>query len=307
MNIHENITQLIGSTPLMRLKRLSGLYGCAANIYGKLEAFNPSGSLKDRAALNMIKGGVERGQINQQTVIICGSGGNTAISLAMVCAALGLSCHIVSGDSISLDNIRNVRAYGAQITFTPASQGLEGVRRRVDELAAQSPDHYIIDHFDNADNPGVHKEQTARELLAALDRIDFFVAGIGTGGSVTGCGEGLKMLLPECRIIGVEPYDSSVISGGIPGPHPISGLGAGFVPQNLNQYLLDEVVRVRSIDAFEFASALARQEGILCGPSSGAALAAAVYIAQRPENRDKNIVVLLPDRGERYLDTDIYK
>ena len=306
-HVSDRATELIGQTPLLRLRRLEQAYCCRAALYGKLEGFNPGGSHKDRAALFMLRDALARGVLTEDMTVVEATGGNAGVSLAMACAMLGLRCVIVLPDNTPAEKRTLIAAYGARIEQTPASLGLSGCAERARELCARTPSFQPL-QFENDAGCEAHRRTTARELLQALPNgIDYFVAGVGTGAALTGCGEVLKMNFPDCRIIAVEPVDSPVISGGFPGAHAIAGIGAGFVPPILNVYIIDEVLRARTPDSFALARDCARLEGVLCGISSGAALSAAVTVAQRPETEGKSVVVLLPDSGERYLSSGLYE
>jgi Cysteine synthase len=299
--IYKGATEFIGNTPIFQLSRLSESYHCLTQIYAKLESVNPSGSVKDRAALCMLQGAMRRGELKPGGTVIEAAGGNGGIAIAMVCAALGLQAVIVLPDTTPTTRREHLRRYGARVETVPADDGLEGCRTRARRLAEQLGNAYLPDQFSNEDNSLAHRGGTAEEILKLLPQVDYFVAGVGTGGTITGCGEVLKMRCPSCRLIAVEPMASPVLSGGFAGGHALTGIGAGFVPEILNTYLLDEVIRVRTPDAMEAAERLARTEGLLCGPSSGAALCAAVSVAQRPEAKGCTVVTILPDGGERYL------
>lgn len=299
------ISDMAGNTPLVPLRALGAFYSCHGEIYAKCEFFSPGGSVKDRTAHYVISKALEAGSLEKGGHVICLSGGNGGISSAMVCARLGLSCTVVASDNISLYDMRHIRAFGADILMTAAKLGLEGVRRKALEVQKQRGG-FIYDQFSDPLCPEAHRKTTAPEIISALPVIDCFISGIGTGATVTGCGEYIKMMCPDCIIAGVEPYDSPVLSGGLPGYHVLTGIGAGFVPEVLNRFILDSVIRVRTPDALELSRRLALLEGLLCGPSSGAALAAAVSIAQDPSFEKKKAVVILPDRGEPYLDRETY-
>lgn len=302
--IADNITELIGETPVLRLNRFSAACGCNTPILAKLECFNPGGSVKDRALFGILRAALADGRLQPGGNVIEISAGNQGSALAMLCAAMGLSCTVILPDRTPRTTIERLRRYGANIVYAPASQGLSGCRRLLDKMLKQ--DHYFVpDAFSNDDNPQAHREGTAQELLRQVGQIDYLVAGVGTGGTVTGCGEGIKMYCPDCIVIAVEPYASPVLSGGFPGSHPLTGIGPGFVAENLNPYILDEVIRVKTPDSLEAVRLLARTEGLICGPSSGAALDAAVMVARRPEAVGKNVVAILPDRGEKYLEKDL--
>ncbi|ODU57758.1 MAG: hypothetical protein ABT01_01580 [Clostridium sp. SCN 57-10] len=304
--VYGSAAELIGATPLLRLKRLEQAHGCRAALYGKLESYNPGGSLKDRAALFMLRDALSRGVLTEGMTVVEGSGGNAGVSMAMACAALGLKCVIVLPDNTPHERRALIAAFGARIEETPAAQGLARCAERARELCSASPCFQPC-QFENDAACEAHRRTTAREILDALPGgIDCFVAGVGTGASLTGCGEVLKMHFPDCRVIAVEPVDSPVLSGGFPGGHVLQGIGAGFVPPILNTYIIDEVIRARTPDSFAMARECAAREGVLCGISSGAALSAAVSVAQRYENTGKTVVVLLPDSGERYLSAGLY-
>jgi len=302
MALYESARALIGDTPLVRLQKFEKYYACRARLYGKCEFLNPAGTVKDRTALGMLTAALERGELERGGTAVCLTGGSGGVSAAMVCAMLGLRCVLAAQDTMSLQDIRRARAYGAQVVISPASVGVKGLRERAQSLLSQHPGGFLVDQFENNDNPLTHRGTTGPELLRDLPDIDALVAGIGTGGTITGCGEAIKMHRPDCLIVGVEPQDSPVISGGLPARHSITGIGPGFVPETLNRYILDKVVRVRTQDALEAARQLALTEGLLCGPSSGAALAAAVFLGQQTRLFDKAVAVILPDRGDGYLE-----
>jgi cysteine synthase A len=305
--IAESLTDLIGGTPLLRLNRYAEGKNLAASIVAKLEYFNPLGSVKDRIAYAMISDAEERGLINRDTVIIEPTSGNTGIGLAFVAAAKGYKIVLVMPDTMSTERRRLLRALGADLVLTPGIQGMRGAIRRAEELRGETKNAFIPQQFENPVNPAVHRETTAREILADTGgNIAAFVAGVGTGGTITGVGEALKAANPAIRVVAVEPYDSPVLSGGEPGPHAIQGIGAGFVPAVFNRAFVDETFRVKNAEAFDAAREAARTEGLLTGISSGAALFAASKIAGRAEYAGKNIVVVLPDTGERYLSTPLF-
>ena len=306
MAIYQNITQIIGTTPLVRLQRLGEHYGCHGELYGKCEFLNPTGSLKDRAAMGILQDAAARGELSSKSTVVCLSGGSGGVAAAMACACIGLPCIIVASDNITLRCLRHIRAYGAKVLMTPSRDGLDGMKKKAAQIAAQTPDCFILNQFEDEGNPRASKTTTGPELIRDLPDIDYLVAGIGTGGSLTGTAEHIKMLRPDCVVVGVEPLDSPVLSGGLPGTHSLTGIGLGFVPKVLNRYILDQVIRVRTPDAMTVMRRLATLEGMLCGPSSGAALMAAISIAQDEACAGKKIAVLLPDRGEEYLDRDIY-
>ncbi|MDR0852730.1 MAG: cysteine synthase A [Clostridiales Family XIII bacterium] len=305
--IAESLTDLIGNTPLLHLNRYSQEAEVSARLIVKLEYFNPLGSVKDRIAKAMIEDAEKRGIVKQDTIIIEPTSGNTGIGLAFVAAAKGYKIILVMPDTMSVERRSLLAALGAEIILTPGAQGMKGAIRKAEELAAGIPSAFIPQQFGNPANPEIHKHTTAQEILRDTEgEVSAFIAGVGTGGTVTGVGTALKEKLPEVKIIAVEPYESPVLSGGAPGSHKIQGIGAGFVPKVFSFDAVDEVFRVRSEDAFETSEAVARTEGLLVGISSGAALYAATQIGRRKEFADKNIIALLPDTGERYLSTALY-
>jgi cysteine synthase A len=305
MKIANDVTQLIGHTPLVRLNRLNK--GSTAQILAKLEYCNPAHSVKDRIGLSMIEAAEAAGQIRPDTIILEPTSGNTGIALAMVCAARGYRCTLVMPDTMSRERRMLLRAYGAELVLTPGSEGMMGAIRRADELAASDSRYLMPQQFNNPANPEVHRRTTAEEIWHDTDgRVDILVAGIGTGGTITGVGEVIKARKPGFRCVAVEPEASPILSKGTKGPHPIQGIGAGFVPGVLNTHIYDEIVCVSNDDAFETARRAAREEGLLVGISSGAALWAALQVAQRPESANKIIVTVIPSFGERYLSTALY-
>lgn len=300
MAVANEITELIGNTPLLRLNRFAA--GAAAAVVAKLEYFNPAGSVKDRIAASMIRQAEEKNLINGETVIIEPTSGNTGIGLAMVCAARGYRLILTMPETMSVERQKLLRAYGAEVVLTPGAEGMAGAIKKARELAAGIPNSFVPDQFSNPANPAAHRAATAREIWQDTEgRVDFFVAGVGTGGTITGVGEVLKSLNPQIRVVAVEPASSPVLSKGAPGPHKIQGIGAGFVPPLLNKDIIDEIITVTDEEALQTARRLAREEGLLAGISSGAAARAALTVARRPENEGKTVVVLLPDTGERYL------
>ena len=305
MKIANDVTQLVGHTPLVRLNRLNK--GSTAQILAKLEYCNPAHSVKDRIGLAMIEAAEAAGQIRPDTIILEPTSGNTGIALAMVCAARGYRCTLVMPDTMSRERRMLLRAYGAELILTPGSEGMMGAIRRADELAASDPRYLMPQQFNNPANPEVHRRTTAEEIWNDTDgRVDILVAGVGTGGTITGVGEVIKARKPGFRCVAVEPEASPILSKGTKGPHPIQGIGAGFVPAVLNTHIYDEIVCVSNDHAFETARRAAREEGLLVGISSGAALWAALQVAQRPEHAGKIIVTVIPSFGERYLSTALY-
>jgi cysteine synthase len=304
--IHDDITQTIGRTPLVRVNRMAA--GLPGTVLAKVESFNPSSSVKDRVALAMIEAAEEAGLIREGTVVVEPTSGNTGVGLAMVAAARGYRLRLVMPETMSVERRKLVTALGAELVLSPGPEGMTGAVARAQAMVDAEPDAvYIPQQFRNPANPAVHRRTTAEELWADTDGgIDVLVAGVGTGGTITGVAEVLKARKPSFRAVAVEPAASPVLSGGKPGPHRIQGIGAGFVPEVLNRDVVDEVVQVTNEDAFETARRLAREEGVLAGISSGAALWAALRVAARPEMEGKTIVVVLPDTGERYLSTGLF-
>ncbi len=305
MNIADDVTELVGNTPLVRLRRSSQETG--ADIVAKLEFYNPAHSVKDRIGVAMIDAAEREGKIGPDTIVLEPTSGNTGIALAFVCAARGYRCTIIMPDTMSKERRQLLRAYGAELVLTPGAEGMPGAIRTAEELAASDPRYFIPQQFENPANPEIHRRTTAEEIWRDTDgRVDVLVAGIGTGGTITGVGEVLKERKPGVRIVAVEPDASPVLSGGEKGPHPIQGIGAGFVPGVLNTKIYDEIVRVGNEDALETARRLPREEGLLVGISSGAAVWAAEQVARRPESAGKLIVVIIPSFGERYLSTVLF-
>lgn len=305
MRIANDVTELIGNTPLVRLRRVTE--GAVADIVAKLEYFNPAHSVKDRIGVSMIDAAEKAGRINKDTIVLEPTSGNTGIALAMVCAARGYKCVLTMPETMSKERRMLLRAYGAEIVLTPGPEGMPGAIKRAEQLAASDSRYFIPQQFQNPANPEIHRTTTAEEIWRDTDgKADFVVSGIGTGGTITGVGEVIKARKPSFKAIAVEPDASPVLSGGQKGPHPIQGIGAGFVPDVLNTKIYDEIIRVKNDDAFTIARRLATEEGLLVGISSGAATWAALQVAKRSENAGKLIVVIIPSFGERYLSTPLY-
>jgi len=305
MRIANDVTELIGNTPLVRIRRLT--QGCVADVVAKLEFYNPAHSVKDRIGVAMIDAAEKAGQIRPDTIIVEPTSGNTGIALAMVCAARGLKCVLTMPETMSKERRMLLRAYGAELILTPGPEGMGGAIRKAEELVASDPRYFLPQQFKNPANPEIHRTTTAEEIWRDTEgRADFLVSGIGTGGTITGIGEAIKARKPSFKCIAVEPDASPVLSGGQKGPHPIQGIGAGFVPDVLNTKIYDEIIRVKGDDAFDIARRMAREEGVLVGISSGAAMWAALQVARRPENAGKLIVVIIPSFGERYLSTPLF-
>jgi len=303
--IYSDITKTIGNTPLVRLNRVTA--GLGATVLAKLESFNPMSSVKDRIGVNMIEAAERRGLIDQDTIIVEPTSGNTGVGLAFVCAAKGYRLILTMPDTMSIERRRLLKALGADLVLTEGSAGMSGAIAKAEELAAQGRRYFMPQQFKNPANPEIHRRTTAEEIWRDTDgAVDIFVAGVGTGGTITGVAQVLRERRPEFQAIAVEPVGSPVLSGGAAGPHKIQGIGAGFVPDVLQMELVDEVIQVTNEDAAAMARRLAREEGILAGISSGAATSAALQVAARPENAGKLIVVLLPDTGERYLSTGLF-
>ena len=306
-HIYTSAHQLIGHTPLLELTHIEEKLGLKAKILAKLELFNPAGSVKDRVALTMIEDAEASGALKPDSVIIEPTSGNTGIGLAAVAAARGYRMIVVMPDSMSMERRLLMTAYGAELVLTPGAKGMAGAIAKADELAAEIPNSFIPGQFVNPSNPKAHRESTGPEIYDDTDgTVDIFVAGVGTGGTITGVGEYLKSRNPKVQVVAVEPSDSPVLSGGNPGPHKLQGIGAGFVPEVLNTSVYDEVFPVTSEEAYAGGRLMGRSEGVLVGISSGAALHAAIQVAKRPENEGKTIVVLLPDTGDRYLSTPMF-
>ncbi|GAA0825895.1 cysteine synthase A [Clostridium tertium] len=308
MKIAKSLVELIGNTPLLELSNYNKENNTLATIIGKLEYFNPGGSVKDRIGYGMIIDAEKKGILNKNSVIIEPTSGNTGIALAFVSAAKGYRLILTMPETMSLERRNLLKALGAELVLTPGSEGMKGAIAKANELKGTIENSVILQQFENPSNPEIHRKTTAEEILRDTEgNVDIFVGGVGTGGTITGVGEVLKAKNPNVKIVAVEPTNSQVIAGGKPGPHKIQGIGAGFIPQNLNISIIDEVIAVENEAAFKASKDIARTEGLLVGISAGAAIVAATELAKREENKNKNIVVLLPDTGERYLSTDLYK
>jgi cysteine synthase A len=304
--IAEDITKLVGNTPLVLINKLGA--GLPGRVVAKLESFNPAASVKDRIGLSMIEAAEKNGHIKKDTILLEPTSGNTGIALAFVAAARGYPLVLTMPDTMSIERRKLLAALGAKLVLTPGSEGIKGTLQKADEIAKADPRHLILQQFQNPANPEIHRKTTAEEIWKDTEgQVDIFIAGVGTGGTITGVAEVIKKRKPELKVIAVEPVDSPVLSGGQPGPHKIQGIGAGFVPDVLNMDLVDEVIQVTNDDAGAISRRLAREEGILAGISSGANLWAALQVAGRPENQGKMIVVVLPDTGERYLSTWLFE
>ena len=304
--IFNSITDLIGGTPLLRLNRLSK--GLRAEVLVKLESFNPGGSVKDRIGFSMLKDAEERGLINKDTVIIEPTSGNTGIALAMIAAARGYRLILTMPDTMSIERRNLLKAYGAELILTPGGSGMKAAILEAEKLAARTPNSFMPHQFQNPANPEIHRATTAEEIWNDTNgQVDIVVCGVGTGGTITGIGEVLKGRKPGIKVVAVEPYDSPVLSGGKPGPHKIQGIGPGFVPEVLNTEIIDEIIKVKNEEALATSRRLAKEEGVLVGISCGAAAFAGLRLAARPENKGKQIVIVLPDNGERYLSTPLFE
>lgn len=306
--IAKSLTDLIGNTPLLQLENYMKISDTQANIIAKLEYFNPGGSVKDRAGYAMIVDAEEKGLLKEGSVIIEPTSGNTGIALAFIAASRGYKMILTMPETMSIERRSLLTALGAELVLTPGSDGMKGAIKKAEELVKEIPNSFMPQQFTNPANPEYHKKTTVEEIWRDTDgNVDIFVSGVGTGGTITGVGEVLKQKNPNVKIVAVEPFDSPVLSGGKPGPHKIQGIGAGFVPEVLNSKVIDEIVKVKNEDAFDVARKVAKSEGLLIGISSGAAIFAATELANRAENKGKNIVVILPDTGERYLSTTLFK
>jgi cysteine synthase A len=307
-NIKKSLTEFIGNTPMLEIANYNKQNNVDATIIAKLEYFNPGGSVKDRVGFAMITDAENKGLLNKDSVIIEPTSGNTGIALAFIAAAKGYRIILTMPETMSVERRTLLAALGAELVLTPGPEGMKGAIKRAEELAAEIPNSFVPQQFKNPANPEYHRNTTAEEIWRDTDgKLDIFVAGVGTGGTITGVGEALKKKNPNVKIVAVEPMDSPVLSGGNPGPHKIQGIGAGFIPDILNTSVIDEIIKVKNDDAFDGARKLAKAEGLLAGISSGAALHAATELAKLPENKGKNIVVLLPDTGERYLSTPLFQ
>ncbi len=305
MKIANTVIDLVGNTPLVRINRMTE--GCKAEIVAKLEFFNPSNSVKDRIGVSMIEAAEKAGMIKPDTIILEPTSGNTGIGLAFVCAAKGYKLTLTMPETMSKERRAVLRAYGAELVLTPGPEGMTGAINRAKQMAAEDPRYFIPQQFENPANPAVHRNTTAEEIWRDTDgQCDFLVSGIGTGGTITGVGEVIKAKKPSFKCVAVEPDASPVLSGGQKGPHPLQGIGAGFIPAILNTKIYDEIIRVKNDDAFAIARRMAKEEGLLVGISSGAAMWAAMEVAKRAENAGKMIVVIIPSYGERYLSTPLF-
>jgi cysteine synthase A len=305
MNIFPRIQNTIGATPIVRIKKMVRTFSC--DLLAKLEFFNPLGSVKDRIAAAMIDDAEQEGRIGHETLIVEPTSGNTGIALAFICAAKGYRLCLTMPETMSMERQKLLKHLGAELVLTPGTQGMKGAIEKAQEILAAEKNAFMPNQFKNPANPRIHRETTAKEIWNDTDgRIDVFVSGVGTGGTITGVSQVLKKKKPSLKIVAVEPKDSSVLSGGKPGPHKIQGIGAGFIPEVLDTSLIDEIITVSNEEAFETARKLANTEGILCGISSGAAVAASIKIAERMEGQRKTILTMLPSTGERYISTDLF-
>ena len=305
--IYQNASELIGRTPLLRLNNIEKKFNLNANLYAKVEFFNPTGSVKDRIALSMIEDAEKRGKLQRDSVIIEPTSGNTGIGLASVCAAKGYKCILVMPENMSSERIKLIKAYGAEVVLSPAKLGMKGSVEKAEELSKTYENSFIPAQFDNPSNPEIHYKTTGPEIYKSTNKkVDIFVACFGTGGTISGVGKYLKEMSKNIKIIGVEPEDSPLLTKGKAGPHKIQGIGANFIPKTLNKNYIDEILTATNEESFEYSRMVGKFEGILVGISSGAALSAAIKMAQRNENNGKNIVVLFPDSGDRYLSTELF-
>ncbi|HEB30633.1 MAG TPA: cysteine synthase A [Spirochaetes bacterium] len=306
MNIANDSTELVGKTPLVWLSRISS--NCKARIAGKLEYFNPASSVKDRIGVSMLQEAEKAGKIKPGTTIVEPTSGNTGIALAWVAAVRGYKLILTMPESMTIERRKLLSLLGADVVLTPAEQGMTGALEKAREIIAETPNSFMPQQFKNPANPKIHRETTAEEIWKDTDgQVDIFISGIGTGGTITGVGEILKSRKPEIAVVAVEPAESAVLSGDKPGPHKIQGIGAGFIPEVLNKEIIDEIIRIENYEAFDISRRLAREEGILAGISSGAAVAAALKVAKRSENSGQNIIVILPDSAERYISTELFE
>lgn len=305
--VYDSIIDTIGNTPMVKLNRIAQEHGCVATIYAKLEFFNPLSSVKDRIAISMVETALASGQINQDSVLVEPTSGNTGIALAFVCAAKGIKMVLTMPESMSMERRKMLRLLGAELVLTPAAKGMRGAIEKAEEIVAGSDNAYMLQQFQNPANPQIHHDTTSQEIWNDLDgKVDVFIAGVGTGGTITGTSSALKEKNAQLKAIAVEPEDSPVLSGGNPGPHKIQGIGAGFIPEVLVRELVDEVVTIGNETAFSIARDTARLDGIPCGISSGATVAAALEVGKRPEMAGKNIVVIIASPAERYISTDLF-
>lgn len=306
--IVKSLTELIGNTPLLELANYNKENSLEAKLLAKLEYFNPAGSIKDRAAYAMILDAEDKGLINRDTVIIEPTSGNTGVGLAFVCASRGYRLILTMPESMSIERKKLLKVLGAELILTPGADGMNGSVKKAEELAKEIPNSFIPQQFENPSNPEAHRKTTAEEIWRDTDgQVDIFVTGVGTGGTLTGVGEILKKRNPDIKVIAVEPFDSPLLSEGTAGPHKLQGIGANFIPKVLNRDIIDEIFKVKTEEAFDTVKMLSKKEGLLVGISSGAAVFAGAQLAKRPENKGKNIVVILPDTGERYLSTELYQ
>lgn len=307
MKVYQNVEELIGKTPLLSLKKIQNVLGLKANVFAKLECFNPAGSVKDRVALSMIKGAEEKGILKEGGTVIEPTSGNTGIGIASICASRGYKAVLVMPDTMSVERIKLLKAYGAEVVLTSGEKGMQGAIEKANEIHKATPNSIIAGQFSNPLNPFAHYQTTANEILEDLDgKVDILVSAIGSGGTITGTAKRLKEINAKTKIVGVEPESSPLITKGESGKHKIQGIGANFIPDNLDLTLIDEVLTVSDFDAYEKARNFAKTQGLLIGISSGCALKIAIDLALKEENKGKNIVVIMPDSGDRYLSTDLY-